>query len=182
MGAPIEGPAQGVAMVFQSFALFPWLTVLENVQLGLEALDLPPREMRDAGPGRHRSDRPGRLRKRLSARIVRRHAPARGLCPRRGGASQHSSDGRAFQRAGRADGGKSAHRPGGAVGQWQAADQGHHPGHPQYRGSGADVRPGAAVLLQSRAGELRKSRSTCPSRATAPRRSSRIMSTRSMSK
>ena len=88
-------------------------------------------------PGRHRSDRPGRLRKRLSARIVRRHAPARGLCPRRGGASQYSSDGRALQRAGRADGGKSAHRPGRAVGQWQAADQGHHPGHAQYRGSGA---------------------------------------------
>ena len=47
MGAPIQGPAQGVSMVFQSFALFPWLTVLENVQLGLEALDLPAREMRE---------------------------------------------------------------------------------------------------------------------------------------
>ena len=47
MGAPIMGPVQGVAMVFQSFALFPWLTVLENVQLGLEALNLPPREMRE---------------------------------------------------------------------------------------------------------------------------------------
>ena len=47
MGAPILGPVQGVAMVFQSFALFPWLTVLENVQLGLEALNLPPREMRE---------------------------------------------------------------------------------------------------------------------------------------
>src|SRR6201995_1972882 len=47
MGAPIQGPAQGVSMVFQSFALFPWLTVLENVQLGLEALNLPPREMRE---------------------------------------------------------------------------------------------------------------------------------------
>src|SRR6202000_74509 len=46
LGAPIEGPAQGVSMVFQSFALFPWLTVLENVQLGLEALGLPEHEIR----------------------------------------------------------------------------------------------------------------------------------------
>src|SRR5476649_2789776 len=46
MGAPIHGPTQGVSMVFQSFALFPWLTVLENVQLGLEALGLPSAEIR----------------------------------------------------------------------------------------------------------------------------------------
>jgi NitT/TauT family transport system ATP-binding protein len=36
-GKPVTGPAEGVAMVFQSFALFPWLTVQENVELGLEA-------------------------------------------------------------------------------------------------------------------------------------------------
>jgi len=35
---PIRGPVAGVSMVFQSFALFPWLTVQQNVELGLEAM------------------------------------------------------------------------------------------------------------------------------------------------
>ena len=38
----IHGPAAGVAMVFQSFALFPWLTVQQNVELGLEAQGVAP--------------------------------------------------------------------------------------------------------------------------------------------
>jgi NitT/TauT family transport system ATP-binding protein len=45
-GRPITGPVPGVAMVFQSFALLPWLTVLQNVELGLEALKVPPAERR----------------------------------------------------------------------------------------------------------------------------------------
>src|SRR5208283_970473 len=40
-GAPLTAPTEGVAVVFQTFALFPWLTVLENVEAGLDALGLP---------------------------------------------------------------------------------------------------------------------------------------------
>jgi len=46
LGRTVTAPPPGISMVFQSFALFPWLTVLENVQLGLEALGEPPEEIR----------------------------------------------------------------------------------------------------------------------------------------
>ena len=45
-GEAIKGPPNGVAMVFQSFALFPWLTVLQNVELGREALGIDDAERR----------------------------------------------------------------------------------------------------------------------------------------
>jgi NitT/TauT family transport system ATP-binding protein len=45
-GQPVTGPVQGVAMVFQNFALLPWLTVLQNVELGLEAQGIPRAERR----------------------------------------------------------------------------------------------------------------------------------------
>jgi NitT/TauT family transport system ATP-binding protein len=43
---PVDGPLDGVAMVFQSFALFPWLTVLANVELGLRAKQVGKEEAR----------------------------------------------------------------------------------------------------------------------------------------
>ncbi|HJU14937.1 MAG TPA: nitrate/sulfonate/bicarbonate ABC transporter ATP-binding protein [Stellaceae bacterium] len=46
-GERVTAPVHGIAMVFQSFALFPWLTVLGNVELGLEAQGV-------AGPERRR--------------------------------------------------------------------------------------------------------------------------------
>ncbi len=43
-GQPVHGEAPNVSIVFQSFALFPWLTVLENVEAPLEARGMPPLE------------------------------------------------------------------------------------------------------------------------------------------
>lgn len=45
-GRPIAGPVAGIAMVFQGAAVFPWLSALENVQLGLDALGVGREESR----------------------------------------------------------------------------------------------------------------------------------------
>jgi NitT/TauT family transport system ATP-binding protein len=41
-GQPVRGESPNVSIVFQSFALFPWLTVLENVEAPLEARGFAP--------------------------------------------------------------------------------------------------------------------------------------------
>ena len=43
-GAELNGANPGTAMVFQTFALMPWLTVQDNVELGLAARGVPPAE------------------------------------------------------------------------------------------------------------------------------------------
>ncbi len=43
-GKPLNGANPGAAMVFQSFALMPWLTVQDNVELGLRAAGVPEKE------------------------------------------------------------------------------------------------------------------------------------------
>ncbi|MEW6329684.1 MAG: ATP-binding cassette domain-containing protein, partial [Candidatus Micrarchaeota archaeon] len=44
-GKPVTGPDPKMAsMIFQTFALLPWRTVLENVELGLQALGVPKEE------------------------------------------------------------------------------------------------------------------------------------------
>jgi NitT/TauT family transport system ATP-binding protein len=45
-GQPLNGACEGISMVFQSFALLPWLTVLQNVELGLEARGIPEQQRR----------------------------------------------------------------------------------------------------------------------------------------
>ena len=41
-GMPLAGIHPGIAIVFQNFALYPWLTVRENVQVALNGLALDP--------------------------------------------------------------------------------------------------------------------------------------------
>jgi NitT/TauT family transport system ATP-binding protein len=46
-GTELNGANPGAALVFQSFALMPWLTVLDNVELGLAARRVPPKQRRE---------------------------------------------------------------------------------------------------------------------------------------
>jgi len=48
---PLNGVNPGMAIVFQSFALFPWLSVVENVEIGLLAQGVDRKEARDKAVG-----------------------------------------------------------------------------------------------------------------------------------
>ncbi len=46
-GQPLHGIHPGASLVFQNFALFPWLTVFENIKLALNGLDLGANDAKD---------------------------------------------------------------------------------------------------------------------------------------
>ena len=81
-GIPIRGPGRERCMVFQEYALFPWYTALDNVAYGLKLMGEPKEERRRAAGELLRPSRVDGLRKLLSGRALRRHAPAR--CNRAG--------------------------------------------------------------------------------------------------
>ncbi len=45
-GKPVLGPGPDRSVVFQQFALFPWKTVVENIDFGLRAARVAPKERR----------------------------------------------------------------------------------------------------------------------------------------
>jgi len=47
-GQPVTGPHPKISMVFQSFALFPWRTVVGNVEYGLETRGVPKAQRMDS--------------------------------------------------------------------------------------------------------------------------------------
>ena len=136
-GKPLQGSHPNVAIVFQSFALFPWLSVLENVEAPLLARGME-------HPERHRRalkalDVRGTegIRNGLPERIVRRNETTSGL---RAGARRRAGNplhGRTVFRAGRAYGGESAPRVDGAVDGEEDFHAQHFSRDPQHRGSGA---------------------------------------------
>ncbi len=136
LGKPISGPAPGIAMVFQSFALFPWLTVFENVALGLEAQRMSRPEIRKRslaaidliGLDGFESAYP----RELSGGMRQRVGFARGP----GGASEYPAHGRTVLGARCVDRGDAAHRLFGSLVGRAHAHQGRHSGDAQYRGGG----------------------------------------------
>jgi len=45
-GMPLKGVNPGISIVFQNFAIYPWMTVLENVEIVLKAKGLPRDEIK----------------------------------------------------------------------------------------------------------------------------------------
>ena len=86
-GKALTGPNPGIALVFQTFALMPWLTVQDECGTRSEGARRTTCGTHQTGSGRHRHDRPGRLRIGVSEGTVWRHEAARGHCTRLGAAA-----------------------------------------------------------------------------------------------
>ena len=157
-GQRITGPGADRGMVFQSYTLFPWLTVRDNVCFGLRERGLPrASSSRSAHAFLAKVGLRG-FENHYPEAAVGRHAAAHGDRPRAGQRPAHAADGRALRRARppdpRADAGAAArhlggraqdgavrhprHRRGGVHGQPRRRDE-RAPGAHQARPRGADL-------------------------------------------
>ena len=89
--------------LFQADALFPWKTAVENVAIGLETSGTPAADARAARKTMASARWARRIRRPLSAYVVRRPAQARWLGPGTDPRSQNPAYGRTFRAARRAD-------------------------------------------------------------------------------
>ena len=100
-GAAITAPAPDRGMVFQEYALFPWMTVEQNIAFGLEIKGTAKAAIRSKvdAPAGHAA--PRGFPEALSQGSERRHAAARGHRPGAGHRFAHPAHGRALRRPGR---------------------------------------------------------------------------------
>ena len=105
---PIATADVNVSIVFQSFALFPWLTVFENVEAPLKARGMDPAERRKTGAEDSGYGRSGWISGCLPEGAVGWDASTGGVCAGAGGRAGGPVHGRTVLRARRADGGKPA--------------------------------------------------------------------------
>ncbi len=88
-GKPVTGPGPDRGMVFQSYTLFPWLTIADNIAFGLREKGVPAQRRNEVVRDWLGRDRAHRLRASLSQAALGRHAAAH---RDRAGARQRSGD------------------------------------------------------------------------------------------
>ena len=91
----VEPRKRDVAMVFQNYALYPHMSVFQNMAFPLQSRSLPKREIRERGRADGGDARPDRAAAAPAAQPVGRAAAARGDGPRRRAAAAGVPDGRA---------------------------------------------------------------------------------------
>ena len=113
-GRAVSGPGPDRGVVFQSFALFPWRTVLDNVAFGPKMRGVAEGQAPRDRARVPRARRPRPRRRALPERALGRHAAARRRRARAGQRARRAADGRALRERRRADaddaaGGADAH-------------------------------------------------------------------------
>ena len=167
-GQPLHGLNPGVAIVFQSFALYPWMTVQQNIETVLRAAGRPRGEIHEqalksirmVGLAGFEEAYP----RELSGGMKQRVGMARGAV----GGSGNPAHGRAVQPGRRADGGKPAGRSARHLGR-QRTPIVDPAGQPRHQGSGLHGRPHRDPGAPIPAAFARSWTTACPGRATTVR-------------